>query len=139
MRTKKHAHTALRTRAASDAVPAWLFSFLSSFLCRGGWKVDEESERRADEAGLGFKTERGDRAAVTRSPPRQSCMRMRPHVRARARTHAHARTHTRIRTSAQSYGRAPLHATAYRMKREFIACLDGSKRCISSPHFKYSS
>uniref|UniRef100_A0A7S4B5V7 PPM-type phosphatase domain-containing protein n=2 Tax=Chrysotila carterae TaxID=13221 RepID=A0A7S4B5V7_CHRCT len=35
---------------------------------RGGWKVDEESERRADEAGLGFKTERGDRAAVILTP-----------------------------------------------------------------------
>ena len=35
---------------------------------KGGWKLDEESLRRADDAGCGFKTERGDRAAVIMTP-----------------------------------------------------------------------
>ncbi|KAL3923647.1 MAG: hypothetical protein SGPRY_004154, partial [Prymnesium sp.] len=35
---------------------------------KGGWKLDDESLRRADEAGCGYKTERGDRAAVILTP-----------------------------------------------------------------------
>jgi len=35
---------------------------------KGGWKLDEESLRRADSAGCGYKTERGDRAAVIMTP-----------------------------------------------------------------------
>jgi len=35
---------------------------------KGGWAVNEESIRKSDDAGLGFKTERGDRAAVVMTP-----------------------------------------------------------------------
>ena len=35
---------------------------------KGGWKLDDESIRRADEVGCGCKTERGDRAAMLVTP-----------------------------------------------------------------------
>ena len=35
-----------------------------ALCCSGSWKVDKTNEQAADDEGLGFKTERGDRAAV---------------------------------------------------------------------------
>lgn len=51
-----------------DGPEFMLHVFCADKSAPSGWKLDDDAIRRADEAGCGFKTERGDRAAMLVTP-----------------------------------------------------------------------